>query len=310
MNADDQTQTQSESTQPNNFKEFLESLSPEQIEDGMRQQNKSNSLEMNDFSTAYARGECYLCNCSFSEILSNQPCIHWLLKRGKFKKKDFPKIYDKYGYHQIAAFLRWCANAEVPQLNINDLDEEKEKNKVISYTIKWMNIEWTFDYTQNDLQGHLVKKAPCSSRPHYHFQMRVDNLPFINFDQFHIPFNNEDLFFFSLRDDPKFHQSFGMIGAGMQDAMSIDKKILLEHAIPSKNENEAQYNLLTIIKAKDGQLLSGEDIQKMLKESKSTNKTVASVAQKQFEETASVIITVSPSEAVPDIASRTKHKPR
>jgi hypothetical protein len=198
MNADDRTQ--SESTQPNNFKEFLESLSPEQIKDGMRQQNEDISLEMNDFSTAYARGECYLCNCSFSEILSNQPCIHWLLGRGEFKKKDFPKIYKKYGYHQIAAFLRWCANAEVSQLNINDLDEEKEKNKVISYTIKWMNIEWTFDCTENDLQGHSVNKAPESSRPHYHFQMRVDNRPFINFNQFHIPFNDEDLFFFSLRE--------------------------------------------------------------------------------------------------------------
>jgi hypothetical protein len=308
MNADNQTQ--SESTQPNDFKEFLESLSPEQIEDGMRQQNENISLEMNDFSTAYARGECYLCNCAFDQILSNEPCIHWLLRRGEFKKKDFPKIYNKYGYHQIATFLRWCANAEVPQLNINDLDEEKEKNKVISYTIKWMNIEWTFDCVENDLQGHLETGTSESSRPHYHFQMRIDGGSFIGFNQFHVPFHDEDLSMLSLHDDPNFRQSFGVIGAGMQDAMSIDKKILLEHAIPSKNENEAQYNLLTIIKAKDGQLLSGEDIQKMLKESKSTNKTVASVAQKQFEETASVIITVSPSEAVPDIASRTKHKPR
>lgn len=249
---------------------------------------------------------CYLCDSPFDQMRANEPCTHWLLRRCKFKKADFSKISARYGYYNIASFLRWCANAEALLRNINDLDEERSARKVISYTIKWKNIDWTFDCTANDLNGHGQGAAAV---PHYHFQMRIDGRQFINFNDFHVPFHDQDLFGLSLRNKSWFKQGFGAAGSGMQDAVSVELEAVLEHTQPTDNEEEAQYHFSTIIEA-DGAPLSGDELASIIEEAKSTNKSFAYVARKRLKGKANIQTVVSPSDAVPDIAARTEHKPR
>ena len=177
----------------------MRSLTPEQIADGNRREHEEYERQIATFRSAYAVGRCYLCGEPFDQMRTAHPCTHWLLRRCNFKKKDFLKIAERYDYHNIAAFLRWCANEERLLRNINDLEAERSDRKVLSYTIQWKNIDWTFDCTANDMEGH---GTGASSHPHYHFQMRIDGRQFINFNEFHVPLSDRDLFNLSLRDEP------------------------------------------------------------------------------------------------------------
>ena len=291
---------------PNRAKAFLRSLTPEQIEEGNRRDHAEHERQVSEFREAYAVGRCYLCGEPFDQMRASHPCTHWLLRRCRFKKKDFLSITSRYDYHNIAAFLRWCANEESLLRNINDLDEERSDRKVISYTVKWKNVEWTFDCTENDMRGH---GTGTSSHPHYHFQMRIDGRQFINFNDFHVPFSDRDLFNLSLRDEPKVHQSFGAAGSGMQEAVSVTPELVLEHTQPTTDESEAAYHFSTMIEATD-QPLSGEEIHAIVEEAKRTNKSFAFVAQQRLQGRARVRTVISPAEDIPDIASRTEHKPR
>jgi hypothetical protein len=285
---------------------FLRSLSPEQIEEGNRRDHEEHKRQVAEFRKAYAEGRCYLCGEPFDQMRTSHPCTHWLLRRCRFKKKDFLSITARYDHHNIAAFLRWCANEEAMLRNINDLESEKSDRKVISYTVKWKNIDWTFDCTENDMRGHGT--GP-SSHPHYHFQMRIDGRQFINFNEFHIPLSDRDLFNLSLRDEPNVRHSFGAAGSGMQEALSVDPKMILEHTQPTKNEDEAAYHFTTMIEATD-EPLSGDEIHDIIEEAKRTNKSLAFVAKLRLQDRAKIQTVVSPVDTIPDIANRTEHKPR
>lgn len=285
---------------------FFKSLTPKQIEEANRKNDEEHTQQATAFKNAYSQGRCYLCNLPFDEMRAEHPCIHWLLRRCKFRKSDFQKIYSVFGYYNIAAFLRWCSNEEALLRGINDLADERLDRKIISYTIKWKNVDWTFDCTENDLNGH---GGAHSSFPHYHFQMRIDGRQFINFNEFHVPFNDQDLFGLSLRNKTWFRQDFGAAGAGMQDAMMIDPQLILEHTTPSQDETEAQYHFSTFINA-ENQPISGEELASIIDEAKKTNKALAYVAMKRLAGRAKVQTVISPSDAVPDIAARTEHKPR
>lgn len=291
---------------PVRAKAFFRSLTPEQVEEGNRRDQAEHDRQVAEFREAYAAARCYLCGAQFDQMRASHPCTHWLLRQCRFKKKDFLSITARYDYHNIAAFLRWCANEESLLRNINDLDEERTERKVIGYTIKWKNVEWTFDCTQTDIRGH---GSGPSARPHYHFQMRIDGRQFINFNDFHVPLSDRDLFNLSLRAEPNVHQSFGAAGSGMQEAMSVDPKLVLEHTQPTADENEAAYHFSTLIKAAD-QPLSGDEIHAIIEEAKRTNKSFAYVAQKRLLGRARIQTVISPATDIPDIVSRTEHKRR
>lgn len=291
---------------PARIKTFLQSLSPEEIEIGNRRDHAEHERQVAAFRAAYTVGKCYLCGEPFDQMRSSHPCSHWLLRRCRFKKNDLLKVSKRYDYHNIAAFLRWCANEEVLLRNINDLSDEKSDRKVISYTIKWKNIEWTFDCTENDLNGHGIG---YSSAPHYHFQMRIDGRQFINFNEFHIPFSDRDLFQLSIRDVPTVHHSFGTAGSGMQDAVSVNPDHILEHSVTALNEDDATYHFSTMIEAID-QPLSGDELHEIFEEAKRTNKSIAFVARQRLQGRANIQTVISPSDSIPDIAQRTEHKTR
>ena len=287
-------------------KAFLNSLTQEQIDEGNRRDHAEHERQVTEFRQAYALGKCYLCGEAFDQMRSAHPCTHWLLRRCRFKKNDFPKIFKRYDYHNIAAFLRWCANEEALLRNINDLEEEKSDRKIISYTVKWKNVEWTFDCTENDMHGH---GTGSSSFPHYHFQMRIDGKQFINFNKYHIPLSERDLFNLSLQDHPKVHHSFGSVGSGMQEAVSVDPDLVLEHTTPTTDEQEAAYHFSTMIEA-IGDPLSGDEVHEIFEEAKRTNKSFAYVAKQRLQGRARIQTVISPTDSIPDIAKRTEHKPR
>lgn len=290
------------------FRRISEGLSPEEIEEMNRLNDEEHQKQAEAFRAGYEKGICYLCNKPFKTISKDSPCLHWLLRQCKFKKKDLSKVYEKYGYGNIAAFIRWCANQERLLSNINDLEDEKSDRKVLSYTVKWKNIEWTFDCSKNDFQGH---QGTSIDYPHYHFQMRVDGRQFINFNDFHVPFTDYDLFILknSMEQGDWFKQSFGAIGSGMQDAVSVELDDILEHASRSDDEDEATYHFSTMIDARDNPI-SGEEIYEIQQEAERTGKSFALVAQKRLKERADVQTVISPADSIPDIASRTEHKRR
>lgn len=290
------------------YRKIFQEMSSEEIEEMNRLNDEEHQRQAEAFRAGYEKGVCYLCNKPFKTISKDNPCLHWLLRRCKFKKKDFPKIYKKYGYGNIAAFIRWCANQERMLSNINDLEDEKPDKKILSYTVKWKNIEWTFDCSMNDFQGH---QGTSIGYPHYHFQMRIDGRQFINFNDFHVPFTDHDLFILrtSMEQGDWFKQNFGAIGSGMQDAVSIELDEILEHTIRSDNEYEATYHFSTMIDARDNPI-SGEEIYEMQKEAERTGKSFAFVAQKRLKDRAKIQTAVSPADSIPNIASRTEHKRR
>ncbi|OYQ99811.1 hypothetical protein B9P90_04265 [Citrobacter freundii] len=290
----------------------LASLTDEELNSFNDRAATESQNQFNAFEKSYENELCYLCGKSFKTISKDDPCLHWLLRRCKFKTKDLPLIYSKYGYTNIAAFLRWCANMEKPMVNINDMAMDMPEGKIISNTIKWKNIEWTFDCSESDFKGHAGTAADF---PHYHFQMRIDGQQFINFNSFHLPFSKEDIFALTMsRQHPdKFHHDFGKYGMGMDAAMDLvseEPEEAFEHMERTDDEGEAIYNMSTLLIANEGKTISGDLIADLIEESNKTGVPLSKLIHQVFSDTASVKTVVSPSDNVPEIAKRTEHKKR
>ena len=289
------------------YRQFFKNMPPEEVEEMNRKNDEEHQAQATAFKAGYEKGVCYLCDKPFKTISKDNPCLHWLLRQCKFKKKDFPKIYAKYCYGNIASFVRWCANQERLLSNINDLEEEKSDRKVLSYTVKWKSIEWTFDCSKNDFSGH---QGTSINFPHYHLQMRIDGRQFINFNDFHVPFTDEDVFVLknSLEQGDWFKQNFGAIGSGMQEAVSIDPELALEH-MTNAEEDDAAYHLSTMIEPID-KPIPGELIDEIRQESLKSGKSMSLIAKEKLQGIAVVKTVISPADSIPDIASRTEHKRR
>lgn len=288
------------------FESWLHSLTEDQIEEFNTKQHEEHLRQVNAFKEGYKKQNCYLCGKDFKTISKDQPCLHWLLRICKFKKNDFKLIYAKFGYHNITAFLRWCANEEKLLSNINDLESEKSSRKILSSTIKWKNIEWTFDCSENDAAGH---KGTHIEYPHYHFQMRIDVRPFISFNEFHLPFSDEDLVILKLKDNSKVIQNFGAAGSGMQDAMSVEPDKVIELGSSAENEEDATYHISTFVDMSENPI-SGEELYEIQMEAKAAGKTFTYMLNKRLGDRAKIHTVISPAESIPDIAIRAEHKRR
>lgn len=290
--------------------EKFASLNEKELDELNERMHARTEQEYSRFEEGYKIGVCYLCGKKFETISKEQPCLHWLLRRCKFKPKDLKLIYSKYGYSNIAAFLRWCANFEKPLVNINDITSEMKDGKVISNTIKWKNIEWTFDCSESDFRGH---PNSASDFPHYHFQMRIDGRQFINFNSYHLPFSQEDIFAITMsRNHPdKFTHNFGDQGEGMDVAMQLigdDAATAFEHMLLAEDQDEAVYHISTTVMAREGETISGDLIAKLFEESKRTGEPVSSLFHKNMPESAEVKSYISASDNTPEIKIRTEHK--
>jgi hypothetical protein len=291
-----------------NARDHFDSMSEEERQQWQAEVDAEHRSQHAEFRQGYEQGKCYLCGKDFKTVSKEEPCLHWLLRFGKFKPKDIKLVSEKFGYTQIAAYLRWCANEERLLANINDLEQEAPEGKVLSSTIRWKNIEWTFDCSANDFVGH---GGDHSNFPHYHFQMRIDGRQFINFNDYHLPFSDADLLSFRLRREPGFNFDFGVHGAGMADAMKIDPELIIESTVSSENEDQAGFGFSTMIMSDKG-TINGNDLYNMIQESRRTGKSLASISRKFYQDDKDISIEtiISPSESVPEIAARTEMKRR
>lgn len=262
------------------YSSFLESIPKEQEIELVKQTHEQHDEEHQRFLEAYNKEECYICNKNFKTYSKSNPCLHWLLRRCKFKKKDYPLLTSKFDYHQINMYLRWVANAEYFQKNINDMKDEQSEKKVFQSTIKWKNIEWSFECSENDFKGH----AGVHNYPHYHFQMMIDKRPFINYNGFH--------------------------GSGMQDAMSVKPEDILDrcYVIEEGKENDGAFHIQNIISNPNG--IDTDIIQDAIDESRKTKKSFTKILNEQLDNDTRIATIIMPSERVPDIAKRTEHKVR
>ena len=295
------------------FKDQKILLSDQELRAYHEQQIDSYENEYNKFTEFYKRDECYLCGKPFKSISKAEPCLHWLLRRCKFKKKDFSKITERYDFYSITAFLRWVANTETGVKNINNLKGESSERKVFETTIKWKNIEWTLDCSKNDLQGHKGSKTDF---PHWHFQMRIDGNQFINFNDYHIIFSKDDMLKIELENDldSGFFHTFGHGGQGMQeymDDLADNPEYYIENVLTTSNADEGVVNVQTILMgSEDG--ISGDKIDEALEMARKTGKTFAYCFQEVLadDEKVSMTTITSPADSVPKIAKRSERKRR
>ena len=281
-------------TKGQRYAEFLKTLSLEQIAHGNEVNRMNAEDEFRRFNEHFNAGSCYLCKRPLSSFSKRLPCPHWLLKPKGFKKNDLPAVAALYGFYQIQAFLRWVANHEAFAKNINDLKEEGAGNKLFEVTIRWKNIEWAFACTESDYQGHATSQH--SKHQHYHFQMRLDGRPFINYSDFHLPFSEMDVINIeAMRANPeKMKQRFSF-GEGMSDVLSDETvELLVNSTLPTDEESDGAIKLDTIVMAEEGKTISGDDIYALIQEAKAKGVTMASLMHKLPNASTQVIVTPGP----------------
>jgi len=271
---------------------------------------ESVNAEYQEFHKAYKSGVCYLCDKPFDDVDESKPCMHILLRRKKFKKELYKKVFDYLEYLQIASYLRWVANEDVAARNINDLKDECADNKVFNETIVWKNIEWTFDCSQSDFDGH--EGSEFGNEPHWHFQMKENGFVFIKFNDFHIKFKDNDLITMSLVKDNAIQHTFGNAGMGMQSVMDFadnQPELFLNNSKTANEcEEKAAVRVQSIISAPPGETFSGEDVYQAIQMSKRTGKTISACMQEILGHKCSSFVMVSPHDGVPEIAKRGKRK--
>lgn len=276
------------------FAKFLEDL-PDDVrirgnEDGLRK----SQLEYQRFLGFFEKGDCYICKRPLTSFSKKLPCVHWLLKPKGFRKKDLLALVSRYGFFEIQSFLRWIANQDGFAKNINDLSCEGSGNKLFEVTIKYKKIEWAFSCAESDYLGHATSQHAKHS--HYHFQMRIERQPFINYSDFHVPFSEMDIINIeAMRTSPgQIKQRFSF-GEGMSDVFNEDTvEQLVNTVVPGESHDEAPFKIDTIAMAKEGMTISGDDLFEIIQEAKSKNVTVASLMHKLPNSHAQVIVTPGP----------------
>ena len=275
----------------------MKTLTPEKIEHENNKMFTEYKEAYSDFREKFDKGVCCYCSKSIKTFSKTKPCLHWFLRPKGVKKKHINDALIEYGYYGVDTYLRWVANTEVELRNINDINTDE--TKLINHTIKYNNFEWSFSCAFSDLKGHGK-----SNYPHFHFQFRIDKKQFVNFNDFHIPFIEHDLWRLGMQNQKEipyqYNQGYGM---GINDILN-DEVIeeVMNEAILSDNEENAMFDTGTLIMAKPGETISGSDLLDLMKESKETGIPMSRLGTKL----GSVETYVSEGKGVVEQASRTK----
>ncbi len=274
-----------------NFAQFMEELTVDEFQKTNEAEFHRVQEEHGRFKEAYDKGNCYLCHKPLKSFSKNTPCIHWLLKPKGFKKKDISSIASNYGIFQIQSLLRWYANEEAFAKNINNLSDEGTKSKLIELTIRYKNLEWSFSCAESDYFGH--KNSQHTKHPHYHFQMRIDNRPFINFNDFHLPLSESDVVFIeATKTKPDLLSCGCAFGEGMEEMFTEDViEEVLNSPTDKNTESEAQFKIDSFVCANEGKKIRGEDLHNIIQEAKEKNVSIASLLHKLPNTKTNIIVT-------------------
>lgn len=260
------------------FAKHINSLPQEEIDKHVREGEEETEHLYQEFKEAFQKGVCDSCGKSLATFSKDNHCFHWLLRPKGVKKDNIEELLKQRGYFRVAAYVRWVANQEAFLCRINDLIEEGDADAVFHWSATYKHIKWTFICNKNDLAGHDTAGAYF---PHYHIEIKLSGLPFVRFNDFHVPFSDEDLFNLKCNADERFpiKQSFGAYGAGMNDAFSIPPEKMLSESTTTDDEGKAVYHIQTIIRAEKGKPIKGEQVAEMIRRSKETGKAMAYHAQ-------------------------------
>ena len=287
---------------------FLESIPEEEVKKQHHLQAETNEKMFQEFKEALAKNICFLCNGKIDEFEESITCLHWFTYPKQIRKKHFEHYLEKpLSFYRLDSYLRWLANTENPIVNINDLKDETSKTSFIETTIKYKNIEWSFSIGYTDKEGH--KGSKIGDAPHYHIQMIVDDKPFIRFNDFHIQFTDEDLFFFELLEQAPdlfaVKPSFGMGISVIEDEEMLE--YIAKHTTVADDEKTAPFSRQTLIEAPKGKTISGDLIAEAIEESKKTKEPVGRIMQRLISG-ASFTTVISLGDGVPEMKKRSGKK--
>lgn len=252
------------------------------------------SEEHEKFLAAFSQGDCYICGHTLSSFSKTRPCLHWYLKPKGFKKKDIPAIAERFGFFQTQTYLRWVANTQTFARNINDLADEGTGTKLVELTVRFRNLEWSFSCAESDYFGH--QRSHNAKHPHYHVQMRLDQRPFADFNDFHLPLHHSDILSIGAKQRlPDIVMHKFPHGEGMSDLLNDETvEALVEHSASVENEGEASLSLDTIVMADEGETISGNDIYEIIQEAKAKVVPVAGLMHKLKNARTRVLVTPGP----------------
>ena len=289
-----------------NIRDFIKNIPPDEIERKNKKHIEENIAFYNDFKNAYSKGCCSLCGNKLDYFNKSEKCFHWFLYPNGIKKKDFDDyLIEPIGYFRLESYFRWIASMETPLKNINDLSFEISESKIKEITIRYKNIEWSLNFGPTDLKGHQNSKN--ANFPHFHLQMFIDNRPYIVFNDYHIPFSNEDLFnlelFNKAGDLVDFRNDFGegiSIIENEDNLKELDKILKV-----ASNESTAPFHTTTIVEMPDGKTMSGDILEKVFEESRKTKIPKRHLISKYYPD-AKIITQIAPGEGVPEMKKRKK----
>lgn len=285
------------------FIRHIEEMPREELNQHNEDELRRYEEEHQRFHEAFENEMCYLCNKSLDSFSKKAPCLHWLLKPKGFKKKNLPAVADQYGMRQLETYLRWVANLEKSAKNINDIQSASTGGKLVELTIKYKHLEWSFSCAESDFNGH--HKSMHSDFPHYHFQMRVGRMPFINYSDFHLSLSGPDILSISAtKANPEVFLGGHMEDAGMAEMFSEDViDAVLNSPTMKEQEDGGAFSIDTMLCAKDGGTIKGEDVYKIIQKAKENGVSIASLAHEV--PNAEVEVSVSPGAGVVEQAPRT-----
>lgn len=285
---------------------FLEQMTPEERDRVSDENVRRTEAEYREFLEAFQRGDCYICKRPLAAFSKKMPCIHWFLKPKGFKKHDLSPVANRFGFFQIQTYLRWVANQQGFAKHINDLLEEGSGTKLIELTIRYRNLEWSFSCAESDYLGHQTSQH--AKYPHYHVQIRMDQRPFINYSDFHVPFTEADILSIEAkRRLPHIVKHKFPFGEGMSDVLNDDTvEALVNHSGGVDTGDDASLHFDTIAMADEGTTIRGEDLYEIIQEAKAKGVTVASLMHKLPNARTRVFVTPGP--GVVEQAPRTVRK--
>lgn len=283
--------------------EFMSGLSPEKLEEMQRKQDAAVNAEHAKFKAAYDAGNCYLCGDGLTSFDEGKPCVHWLLNPVGFRKKQhFPKVTEKYGFHQIQSMLRWLANEDGFAKNINDLSDEGT-GKLREVTIRYKDLEWSFSCSASDFNGH---GSGTHKQPHYHFQMRKGPATIIRYNDFHVLLSDEDVGMISAEiSNPRIQRRWTN-GEGMKDIFRHEAiEAMIEGGlINNSGDGAGDLKFDYLITADEGTTMSGADIHDMIMEAQKDNVLLGKKLREGRLPNVTVTTYVSPGPDVVEQASR------
>lgn len=289
------------------IRNFFNSFSKEEITAINKKQLDEAERDFAQLKEQLKIGVCALCDKNINTYDLKNPCLHWLLRPDGLKKDEYTILFASgFGYFRLSSYIRWVANTDAPLTNINDLQEDLSAGKKIEFTVKYKKYEWSLSCANSDFSGH---DGSLNNFPHFHLQMIIDANIFIKFGDFHIPFNEEDLFTFrALEEAPDKFKFIETHGAGMQSLFDeFEPEFLLDHMQTTNDYENANYHLQTMIQASPDKTISGDDIAKLFKESKETGVPMAKLLKK-LESDINITTIISPGDGVPEIKKRTPRR--